>query len=102
MDSHRVRSDAFYLSAERDQEVRKILDVRLARGVPKHSGSRRSGSRHQRVLRRGDARLVEKDIGALEPVDAHLDHFAVREFRTELLQREEVRVESSPTNDIAA
>ena len=51
--------------AQRDEELRQILHVRLAGRVAEHRRAAGRGRDHQRVLRRRDARLVEKDIGAL-------------------------------------
>src|SRR5450759_823481 len=102
MNGHRVGADALDLRSQRAEKMRQVLDVGLARGVAKNGGAGRCRRRHQRVLGCGDTRLVEKHVGAAEAVDAHLDHLAVRELGAELLESEEVGVEPSASDHVAA
>src|SRR3954469_22105941 len=102
VDRHGVRADALDVGAERDEEVREILDVGLAGGVSQHGRAPRGGGGNERVLRRRDTGFVEENIRAAEAVDLHVDHLAVRELRTELLEREEVGVESAAADHIPA
>ena len=64
LDPENVRLDAFDLRAERDEESAEILHVRLAGGVSDDRLAGREDGRHDRVLRRHHARLVEEDLGA--------------------------------------
>ena len=60
-DAEDVRLDPLDVRAERDEEAAEVLHVRLARGVADHRLPGRENGRHDRVLRRHDARLVEED-----------------------------------------
>ena len=99
---HGVSADAFNLGAERDEKLGEVLNVWLAGSVAEHSGTGCCGGSDQRVLGGGDARLVEENIRPPEAVDAHVDHLAVGEAGAELLEGEEMCIESAPTNDVAA
>ena len=63
---HGVGADAVDLRAQRDEEMREVLHVRLGGGVAQRRRAVRRDGRHQRVLGRRDARLVEEDVGALQ------------------------------------
>src|SRR2546430_2764817 len=101
LDREGVGADAVYACAHGDEKPRQILHVRLRRGVAEHGRATRLHRRHQRVLGTGDTRLVEEDVAPLELAFecvgiAHGDRSA------EALEREEMRVDASPTDDIAA
>src|SRR2546423_1983189 len=102
MNGHGVRPNAFDLRAEGDQELREVLDMGLAGSVAENRGSLRRCRRHQCVFGGRDARLVEKDVGTAESIYLHVDHLAVRELGAELLESEEVGIESASTNDVTA
>ena len=102
VDGDGVRADPIDLRAERAEEMREVLHVRLAGGVAKDRRASRGGRRDERVLRRGHARLVEKDVGADERLRAQLELLVGRDVGAESLEREEVRVEPTTTDDVAA
>ena len=62
----------------------------------------RRDRRHQGVLGRRHARLVEKDIGALELAGAEFEAVGGDDLRAELLEGEKMGVEPAPSDDIAA
>ena len=90
------------LRAERDQEMREILHMRLGRGIAQIGGAVRRDRRDQRVLGRRDAGLVEKDVGALELRGAKLQPVGRGHGGAELLEGQEMGVEPAPSNDVAA
>ena len=59
-----VGADALDLGAERDQEMREVLHMRLGGGVAQIGGAVGGDRRDQRIFGGGDARLVEEDVGA--------------------------------------
>ena len=97
-----VRPGALDLCAERDEEMAEILDVRLARGIAKNRRSARRDSGHERVLGAGDARLIEKHVGAAKARRREVKVFVQLERRAEPLEREKVRVHAPAANDVAA
>ena len=68
VDAQDVRLDAVDLRAEGDEEPAQVLHVRLARRVAEDGLARREDGSHEGVLRRHDARLVEEDVRAAQPV----------------------------------
>src|SRR6266550_1753630 len=72
VDAEDVRLDALDPGAERDEEAAEILHVRLAGGVSDRGLAGRDDGRHDRVLGRHHARLVEEDAGAAQPLRPHL------------------------------
>src|SRR4051794_24125268 len=66
MNGDRVGADALDLRAERVQEMREVLDVRLGGGITQDRRAARCRRGNERVLRRGDTRLVEEHVGADE------------------------------------
>jgi hypothetical protein len=101
-DGEHIRADAFYLGAERGEEPAEILDVRLARGVADHGLALRQRRRHEGVLRRHHARLVEEDPLATEAVSPHFVAAVHLDQRPELGQRVDVRVEPTSADHVAA
>ena len=63
-----VGADAVDLGAHGHQRPGEILDVGLAGGIAEHGAALGRDRRHQRVLRPGDARLVEEDVRADQPL----------------------------------
>ena len=102
VDGHRVGADAFDPRAERDEEVGEVLHVRLGGGVAQHRDALGAGGGAQGIFRRGDARLVEEDVGAGELLRAEPIMLVDRNGRAELLQREQVRVDAAPSDHVAA
>ena len=102
VDGDRVRADPLDRRAHRDEKLGEVLHVRLARGVAEGGRARGQARRHERVLRSGDARLVEEDIGAAQPLRAQHVLVADLHDRSELLQGEKVRIDATPADDIAA
>ena len=76
--------------------------MRLAGGVAQHRRALGGDGGREGVLGAGDARLVEEDVGAAELLRAEDERVVEREARAELLQREEVRVDAAPADDVAA
>ena len=87
----------------RAREVREVLDVRLAGGVAQDRRALGRDRGHERVLGAGDARLVEEDVGAAQAA-ARGTRYASSSSNVgaELLEREEVRVDAAPADDVAA
>ena len=102
MDGERVRADALDAGAHGDEELREVLHVRLAGGVAEHRRALRRDGGDERVLGGRDARLVEEDVGAAEPLRAQNERVVELEARAELLEREEVRVDAASADDVAA
>ena len=63
---HGVGADALDAGAERDQEMREVLHMRLGGGVAQIGGAMRRHRGHQRVFRGRHAGLVEENVGAPE------------------------------------
>ena len=101
-DPEHVRLDSLDVGAERDEEAAEILDVRLARGVADHGLAFRENSRHDRVLGRHDARLVEEDVLAAETARPHLVAAVQGDLDPELRKGVHVRVEPTPADHVAA
>ena len=97
-----VRARPVDLRAERDQEVAEVLDVRLAGGIAENRRSARGDGRHERVLGAGDARLVEKHVGAAQARRREVEAVVQLERRAEALEREKMRVDAPPADDVAA
>ena len=76
--------------------------MRLAGCVPQDCLARREGRRHDGVLGRHHARLVEKDLGAAELFPAHLVASVDPNLRTELCECVDVRIETAASDHIAA
>ena len=57
---------------------------------------------HQRVLGRGDARLVEEHVRALQARQPQFQPRGCRDGGAELLEGQEMRVEPAPADDVAA
>jgi hypothetical protein len=103
VDAKDVRLDPFDVRAERDEEAAQVLHVRLAGRVADHGLARCEHGGHDGVLRRHDARLVEEDVVAAQPVGrAHLEAAAELDFRAELSERVDVRIEAAAADDVAA
>src|SRR4051812_39846062 len=102
MNGDRVGADTLDLRAERVQEMREVLDVRLGGGIAQDRRAARRRRGNERVLRRGDARLVEEHVGADERFRAQLELVIRLDLRTELLERQEVSVQPPAPNDVAA
>ena len=100
-DRQGIAADAVDGGPECDEKARQVLHVRLGGGVAQHRGSARAHRRHQRVLGAGDARLVEKDVGALE-LALELVDVTDADLRAEALERQEVRVDAAATDHVAA
>ena len=62
-----VGADTLDLGAERDQEMREVLHMRLGGGIAQVSGAVGSNRCDQRVFGSRHAGLVEEDVGALQP-----------------------------------
>jgi len=98
-----VRPDAVDTRTHLHEHHRELLDVRLARGVPDDGAARDEHRAEQRVLGRGDRRLVQQDVRAGELLCLEPEAPAVvRERRTEFLEREPVRVRPPAADDVPA
>src|SRR5205085_596864 len=99
-----VRAETFDLATERNEKVAKILDVRLARGVPQDCRARGADGGHQRVFGCRDTRLVEEHVGAAEAalLRGQMEGFLEVEGGAEPLEREKMGVDATPSNDVAA
>src|SRR6185437_12202351 len=95
-----VCSDPFDRGAERHEEVREILHVRLARRVAERRRAGGEARRHERILGGGDARLIEKNVGTAKAARAQRVVRPELHAGAELLEREEVRVDPPATDDI--
>ncbi len=90
------------LGAQRDQEMREVLDVRLGRGIAQVGDAVGRDRGDQRVLGGGDAGLVEEHVGAAELRAAELQTVGGDDGRAELLEGQEMGVEAPPADDVAA
>ena len=86
----------------RHEEVRQVLHVRLGGGVAQDRRALRRDRRHERVLGGRHARLVEEDVGAPQLVGTELEPVGGRHRCAELLEGEEVRVDATAPDDVAA
>ena len=75
--------------------------MRLAGRIAEGGGAAGRHRGHQRVFGGRDARLVQKDVGAGEPLGLDLVGGADRHRGAELLQGQEVRVDAAPPDDVA-
>ncbi len=101
-DRQAVGADAVHLGADRGEEPGQVLHVRLARRVAEDRGALGGRGRGEGVFRSGDARLVEKNVGAAQRLRGEVKVAIAADHRAELLQREEVRVEATATDHVAA
>ena len=102
LDLEDVRLDSLDRRSERDEKTAEVLHVWLARRVADHGAPRSERCRHQDVLGRHHARLVEEDIRAAQAVRPHLVEVAGLDVRAEVREPVDVRVEPSAPDDIAA
>ena len=82
--------------------MREVLHMRLGGGVAQIRDAVRRDGRDQRVLGRGDAGLVEEDVGAGQARGAEFQPIGRGDGGAELLERQEMRVEAAPADDVAA
>ena len=87
LDSQHIRTYALDPAAKRDEKAGEILDVGLGCGVALVRNPFRGDGSRERILGTSDARLVEENIGATEPLRAQLVGLAEVESRPELLER---------------
>jgi len=97
----RVRADPFDRGAERDEEMREILHVRLARRVAQGRSACSETRRHECILGGRDARLIEKDVGAAKAARTERVLLSELDEDTELLEGQEVRVDPPAPDDVA-
>src|SRR6266850_2292759 len=97
-----VGADALDLCAERDQEMREVLHMRLGGGVAQERGAVGGDRCDQRVFGGGDARFIEEYVGALQLGRAEFQPVRRGDGGAQLLEGKEMRVEASPADDIAA
>jgi hypothetical protein len=102
VDGELVGADPLDLRSQRHEEVREVLHVRLAGCVAQDGRALRQHRGGHRVLGAGDTRLVEEDVGAAQRLRLHRDDVRERVARTQLLEREEVRVESATADHVPA
>ena len=102
VDAEDVRLDPLDLGAERDEEAAEVLDMRLAGGVADHRLALGEHGRHDDVLGRHHARLVEEDRLAAQPRRAHLEAAVDLDLDAELGEAVDVRVEPAPPDHVAA
>ena len=102
VDAEDVRLDPLDLGAERDEEAAEVLDVRLAGGVADHRLALGEHRRHDDVLGRHHARLVEEDRLAAQPRRAHLEAAVDLDLDAELGEAVDVRVEPATPDHVAA
>ena len=102
LDAEDVRLDPLDLRAERDEEAAEILDVRLAGRIPDHRLALGEHRRHDDVLRRHHARLVEEDGLAAKPGRGHLVAPVDRDLCAELREAVNVRIEAPAPDHVAA
>ena len=98
----RVGADSFDFCAHPDQEVREVLYMRFAGRVPENRRAFRECRRAHRVLGTGHTRLVEKDVAPAQFLRGEHELPAGGERRAKLLEREEVCIETTASDDIAA
>jgi hypothetical protein len=84
------------------QEVAQLLHVRLGRGITDDRIPFCHDSRHDGVLRRGDACLVHQEIRAAQTVRPEGKTAVIRHVRAEGAQGQDVRIETSAPDHIAA
>ncbi len=99
---HGVGADTLDGCSERDQEMREILHMRLGGDVAQIGRAVRGDRGHQCVLGRGDARLVEEDVGAPQFRGTELQPVGRLHRGPELFEGQEMRVEAPPADDVAA
>src|SRR3954468_9328069 len=97
-----VGADALDLGAERDQEMREVLHVRLGGGVAQICGAVGGDGCDQRVFGGGDAGLVEEYVRAPQFGGAEFQPVRRRDGGAQLLEGEEMRVEATAADDVAA
>src|SRR5690606_37871130 len=97
-----ARPDPGDLRTELDQHVAQVLDVRLGGGVADPRVALRHDGRHDRVLRRGHARLVEEDVGTTQAGRGQRVAVIRLDLCAELRQREEMRIHATPPDHVAA
>ncbi len=98
----RVGPDPLDLRAEAHQEPGEILHMGLAGGIAQHRATLRGDSGHQRVLRAGDARLIQEHVRPGEGL--RLEPVAVPDLhhRAQRLERQKVRIHPAPSDHVAA
>ena len=82
--------------------MREILHVRLGSGVAQIGGAVGGDRCDQRVFGGGDAGLVEEHVRAPQLGRAELQPVRRRDGGAQLLEGEEMRVEATAADDIAA
>src|SRR4051812_44304468 len=100
LDCQLVGADAVDTRAQGDEEMTKILDVRLTGGVAQDRRAFRAHRRGDGVLCSRDARLIEEDVGTRQAPRCHLDGLTELEIHAHALEREKMCIEASATDDI--
>src|SRR5436309_1788437 len=102
LDREQVCTNALNPRPHGYEEASEVLHVGLTRGVAKNRDALRCHRGGQSVLRSGNARLVEEDVGATELLRAEPIRLAQIEVGPELLKGEKVGIETSSANDVPA
>ena len=101
MDDDGVGADALDLGPERHQEVGEVLHMRLGGGIAQIRRAVGAHRGNQRVFGRGNAGLVEKDVGALQPRGAEFQPVRCRDGGAQLFEGQKMRIEAAPADDVA-
>src|SRR5215207_9421111 len=96
----RIGSDPIDLRAEGAEEMREVLDVRLAGRVAQDRRPTRRSRGDQRVFGSCNAWLVEKNVRANQGLRAKLERVVGLDHRAKPLECEKVRVEPATPNDV--
>ena len=101
MHDHGIGADTLDAGAQRDQEVREILHMRLGRRITHVRGAVGDDRGHQRIFGRSDTGLVEKDIRTLQARAAQLKPGGCGDGSAELFEGQEMRIEPATADDVA-
>ncbi len=102
LDRDRAAARPVYVGAHRHEELGEIDDLGLAGGVVDHGGAAGGRRRHEEVLGRPDAGIVERHDGAPQPVAGDLDETVLDlDGGAQPLQAANVKVDA-PRTDVAA
>ena len=104
LDGEQVRAYALNLGAHAVQHVAQLLHVRFAGSIIDGGNARRHDGSHDDVGRTGHRRLVQQHVGSLQLCGTDFIDAArlnLSELGTQLLETEEVGVQSATTNLVA-
>ena len=101
-DTQDVGTDTGDFGPHRVEHPAEVLHVRLAGGVLDDRFAACGGRGHDRVLRGGYRGFIQEDLAADQTVGAQTQHTVVLYPRAQPLQRQNMGVESTPADHVAA